>query len=284
VISAVPGMPKRPGAGRFFYPRHGYGQISDALHRAAVAGGATVHVNANVTAVTVEQGCARAVEFSVGGETRRIAAEYVLSTIPVSVLAKLLTSGGAAPPPATEQLRLRGMVLIYLALDADQFTEFDAHYFPETAIRISRLSEPKNYSLTTAPGRTVLCAELPCAPNGPEWAMSDADLGALVVADLERAGLGPVPRVSQVQVRRLPYAYPLYTRGYREAFDALDRWVSGIDGLVTFGRQGLFAHDNTHHTMAMAYALVECLGADGSFDRDRWRRARKSFEDHVVED
>lgn len=53
---------------------------------------------------------------------------------------------------------------------------------------------------------------------------------------------------------------------------------------MTFGRQGLFAHDNTHHTIAMAYALVECLGADGSFDSDGWQRARRSFEAHVVED
>jgi hypothetical protein len=83
---------------------------------------------------------------------------------------------------------------------------------------------------------------------------------------------------------RLPAAYPLCTRGYREAFDALDRWTSGIEGLITFGRQGLFAHDNTHHTMAMAYTLLDCLRADGALDRDAWARARKSFEDHVVED
>lgn len=114
--------------------------------------------------------------------------------------------------------------------------------------------------------------------------MGDADLGALVCRDLEQAGLGPVPRVSSVHVERLPHAYPLYTKGYREAFDALDRWVGGIGGLVTFGRQGLFAHDNTHHTMAMVYALVDALAADGSLDDERWARARKGFESNVVED
>jgi protoporphyrinogen oxidase len=285
VIGALPGMPRRPGAGRFFYPRRGYGQISESLHRAAIAAGAVVHLDTTVTNVVVEGGSVRHVEATVGGETRIIPAAYVLSTIPVTLLARLLrTDGSAAPPIAAGQLRQRAMVLVYLTLEAEQFTEFDAHYFPETAIRISRLSEPKNYSLTTAPGRTVLCAELPCAQGGAEWSMSDAELGALVIRDLEHAGLGPLPPVRQVQARRLPHAYPLYTRGYREAFDALDRWIGGIDGLVTFGRQGLFAHDNTHHTMAMAYALVDCLSPDGAFDRAAWARARRSFEDHVVED
>jgi protoporphyrinogen oxidase len=114
--------------------------------------------------------------------------------------------------------------------------------------------------------------------------MTDEELGALVCRDLERAGLGPVPRVLTVRTRRLPQAYPIYTKGYRQAFEALDNWVAGIGGLVTYGRQGLFVHDNTHHTMAMAYALVDCLGDDGALDAGQWARARTQFEKNVVED
>ena len=284
VLNALPGM-KKPGAGRFFYPRHGYGQISDALHQAAVAAGATVHLQADVTGVTLERGKVRDVEVRDGAGTRSFAAAQVLSTIPVTVLAKLVRGDSEGfPRAAVDGLEQRSMVLVYLSLDADQFTEFDAHYFPETAIQISRLSEPKNYSLTTRSGRTVLCAELPCSQSDPAWSMSDEQLGQLVVKDLETAGLAPVPRVLNVQARRLPHAYPLYTRGYREAFDVVDRWIGSVDGLVTFGRQGLFAHDNTHHTMAMAYSLVASLRDDGSLDREAWARARRSFEDHVVED
>ena len=284
VLGALPGM-KRPGAGRFFYPRHGYGQISDALHAAAVAAGATVHLNANVSAVVVDGARVDHVEAGVCGQRRTFPAHYVLSTIPIGILARLVRTSGSPPPlAAADALLHRAMVLVFLTLDAERFTEFDAHYFPESAIRITRLSEPKNYSLTTRAGRTVLCAELPCAPTDGEWSMPDEALGALVCRDLERAGLGPLPPVVATDTRRLLQAYPLYTKGYRDAFDAIDRWAAGVEGLVTFGRQGLFAHDNTHHTMAMAYALVDSLRADGGFDREAWARARRSFEDHVVED
>ena len=146
------------------------------------------------------------------------------------------------------------------------------------------MSEPKNYSLTERAGRTVLCAELPCSTSDAVWSMRDDDLGALVRRDLEYAGLGPLPAVLHVETRRLSHAYPLYTRDYRQAFDAIDGWIGEIKGLITFGRQGLFAHDNTHHTMAMAYALVDCFRPDGAFDRAAWAQARKSFEAHVVED
>jgi len=283
LLGAVPGF-KKPGAGRFFYPRHGYGQISEALRRAAEGAGATIHLNANVSAVVVENGRASQVEAGVCGQRRAFPADYVLSTIPVSVLPRIVRGGDAAPIDAAARLQYRAMVLIYVTLATDRFTEFDAHYFPEAGIRLTRMSEPKNYSLTTREGRTVLCAELPCSQTDPEWTMSDEDLGALVARDLDRAGLGPVPPILGTITRRLPQAYPLYAKGYRGAFDAIDRWASAIDGLVTFGRQGLFAHDNTHHTMAMAYAVCDCVRADGTFDAARWAAARRSFEDHVVED
>ncbi len=276
---------RRLGAGRFFYPKHGYGQISEAFSAAAAAAGVTIVLGANVTAVhaQADRRVSR-VDAIVAGEERRFEASHVLSTIPLSVLARLVQSDADLPSQAAESLRQRALVLVYLTLDVDRFTEYDAHYFPETAIRMSRLSEPKNYSLTDRPGRTVLCAELPCTVGDTVWSMTDADLGALVTNDLDRAGLRSAHPVAAVQAERLPNAYPLYDRGYRRAFDELDRYVGRIDGLTSFGRQGLFAHDNTHHTMAMAYALVDCFRPDRTLDPSAWAQARRGFEDNVVED
>jgi len=84
--------------------------------------------------------------------------------------------------------------------------------------------------------------------------------------------------------RRLPAAYPIYRAGYERHFRRLDDWIEGHDGLLSFGRQGLFAHDNLHHALAMGRAAVECLGDDGSWNAARWREHRATFETHVVED
>ena len=42
-------------------------------------------------------------------------------------------------------LSYRGIVLVYLVLEQDQFSRFDAYYFPEESIPVSRMSEPKNF-------------------------------------------------------------------------------------------------------------------------------------------
>jgi protoporphyrinogen oxidase len=201
------------------------------------------------------------------------------------VLARLITPH--APPEVIESasaLRYRAMILIYLVLETGQFTEYDAHYFPGADIPITRLSEPKNYSLNGPSGRTVLCAELPCSVHDAVWGAPDEELGKLVVSALAAAGLPVGCPIRAVTVRRLQQAYPVYTRDYRMHFDRLDRWLAGIPGVLTLGRQGLFVHDNTHHTLAMAYAAADCLREDGSLDRELWNRHRQAFESNVVED
>ncbi len=284
VLSSVPGL-KPPGAGRFFYPRNGYGQISEAYAAAACTAGAQMMLGWKVTELRRDDdaGCWNVVARK-GDDVTELQAEYVWSTVPVSLLTRLVQP--VAPARVTDaaaSIAYRAMILVYLTLDVDQFTEYDAHYFPAANIAITRLSEPKNYAVRTELRGTTLCAELPCAADDERWRMSDAELGQLVAADLERAGV-PLPRPPVgVQARRLRHAYPIYRHGYERHFEALDGWVEQLPGFLSYGRQGLFAHDNTHHALYMAYAAVDCL-RDGRFDENRWHDYRQIFATHVVED
>ena len=103
---------------------------------------------------------------------RQFHADYVWSTIPITTLANSVKAAYAPPDvlQAVEKISYRAMILIYLVLEQDRFSEYDAHYFPDSDIPISRLSEPKNYSDVQGPQNlTVLCAELPCTRNDSEW-------------------------------------------------------------------------------------------------------------------
>jgi protoporphyrinogen oxidase len=285
VAAQIPGL-KPPRAGRFYYPRRGYGQISQCLFGAAREAGAEFKFGARVTAIEREGRGVKAVRYQVGGEEFEVPTRIIWSTIPITLL---LQSMRPEPPAevleAASGISYRGMILIYLLLDQDRFSSFDAHYFPQESIPISRLSEPKNYSGASEPrGRTVLCAELPSDPGRPEWEMSDQELGRRLCDWLGQAGLPTPARVSRVLTRRLRQAYPVYRRGYEDCFSRMDRWLGELEGVLTFGRQGLFAHDNTHHALAMAYAAAGCLSPEGRFDHSRWVAHRKEFETHVVED
>ncbi|MDQ6671114.1 MAG: FAD-dependent oxidoreductase, partial [Chloroflexota bacterium] len=226
------------------------------------------------------------VSYSLDGDQHTLGADYVWSTIPITALSRLLDP---SPPPglleSASQLDYRGMILVYLVVGQQRFTEYDAHYFPEQHIPMSRLSEPKNYADAREPrGLTVLCAELPCSPSDKVWGQTDTELGELVAGGLARAGIPLQAPIQQVVTRRLAQAYPIYRRGYERHFEELDSWLGGVNRLLSFGRQGLFAHDNTHHALYMAYCAADCLSADGRFDHARWQASRRVFETHVVED
>jgi protoporphyrinogen oxidase len=284
VLNAVPGF-KPKGAGRFFYPRKGFGQISEAFGAAAEKQGATLRLKSAVTQLNAESGAVTSVSCRDDQGEVTLPSRQVLSTIPITYLARALSPGAPqAVLDAVAALRFRAMILIYLVLETEQFTEFDAHYFPDAEIGITRLSEPKNYGLATLPGHTVLCAELPCSQQDAVWSASDEQLGELMKSALATAGIPVRARVKQVAARRLPQAYPIYARGYQPNFDLIDQWVGTIPGLLTFGRQGLFAHDNTHHALAMAYAVNDCLDDSGNLNAGRWRDYRIEFQKHVVED
>lgn len=283
VLSAVPGL-KKPGGGRFYYPRRGFGSITETYAGAAKAHGADFRMGWRVTGLR-RDGSTWKVAATDGRDAHELEADFVWSTIPITLLARMVTP---APPSevleAAAAMKFRSMILVYLAIPVQRFTEFDAHYFPSESVAITRLSEPKNYAALDEPrGQTVLCAELPCTPSDRWWQMSDAELGHVVATDLATAGI-PLPAApSAVLTRRLSHAYPVYLNGYERHFEALDAWVGGLPALTSFGRQGLFAHDNTHHALAMAYAAADCLGPNG-FESKRWAKYREEFESHVVED
>ena len=266
---------------RFWYPDGGYGRISEALAGGAEAAGARVLYGRTVTRLATN-GERAVAHLDDGGE---VAAARAWSTIPVTALARVVEPG---PPPdvvaAASGLRFRSMVLVYLVVAADRYTDYDAHYLPEEWTPVTRVSEPKNYRDGHDPaGQTVLCAEIPCDRGSATWDMTDDALRDLVLAALDRAGL-PAPRVAGTASHRLPYAYPVYEVGFERMLDPLHAWIDGLPRVLTFGRQGLFVHDNAHHALAMAWDAVSCLEPGGGFNRARWLEAKESWRSHVVED
>ena len=285
VLSALQGGKRHTR--RFFYPREGYGQIATAMAEEVTRLGGDIRLSTRVNSIrgSADGRFCMAVE-TLGVGNSELHADFVFSTIPVTVLVRCL--GEEAPEGTTDhcrQLSYRQMVLAYLVLDVDRFTPYDAHYFPECDVVFSRVSEPKNYSDRGTPkGVTGLCFEIPCSSEDSIWSLSDDALRERLLEDMARAGLPITARVVSQTVRRLKTVYPIYDLDYASHLSAVDSGLETVSNLVTLGRQGLFTHDNTHHTVEMAYRACDCLGANLRWDAKRWKAYKKEFESHVVED
>ena len=274
----------RSGGGTFLYPRRGFGSIPEALAEAAVAAGATVRLGAAVTGLARHpDGAGWTV--AVAGDAP-VDAAHVWSTAPLPALVGMVDPPApAAATAAASGLRHRALVLLYLVLDRPRWTEFDAHYFPGDDVLAARVSEPRNYR--DDPGqpadRTVVCAEIACWVDDDVWSAPDDVLADRLARELGAVGL-PEPRAVAVESRRLPRVYPVYHPAAAGDLAAVEAWASDLDGLITFGRQGLFTPDNTHHALAMGFAAADALRADGTLDTELWRTRRDGFRRFVVED
>ncbi|MET0325250.1 MAG: FAD-dependent oxidoreductase [Ilumatobacteraceae bacterium] len=266
----------RPSGRTFLYPRLGYGEVVDRLADAAATAGVEISLSTAVAELTA--GAPPRATLTDGG---RVEAGRVLWTAPLEALAAVVPDPRSAPPPEH-----RGLVLTYLALDEDRYSEVDAHYVPDAAVAFARLSEPKNYRTGPDPaGRTVLCAEIPATAGDTTWSMGDADLGDLVLDGMRRIGLR-LPTVAAVAVRRQARVYPVLTVG-ADARRAVLAWSDTLDGVTVLGRQGLHVADNLHHVLDMALAAAGCLGGGGDgdgWDTARWATERQRFEAFVVDD
>jgi len=297
LVSLFPGF-KREGAGRFFYPSKGFGQISQAMALEIKRLGGEIRLSTeaqkislqNNTPVSIIAGPAKNLRDSNKGKLQddpeELMADFVFSTIPITELAKILSP--YTPDEvrdACQELKYRGMILHYMILPTDQFTSYDAHYFPEENVVFSRLSEVKNYSCSQQPRElTGLCAEIPCNVGDTIWNASENELTRRVLEDLNRVQLPVRFPLNASFIRYLPRAYPVYDLNFESRLQTVNDYVDQISHLISFGRQGLFAHDNTHHTMEMAYRARECLQPDLVWSSEMWKDFREQFDEHVVED
>lgn len=275
------------GGGNYYYMREGYGQISRAYAQEAAKLGADIALGWGATRVEPSpvEGYTWRITMTRGDEVRTIDADYIWSTIPITLLANMMST---PPEPkvaqAAKEIQYRAMVLVYVKLPVHQYTTTDAHYFPEENVRVTRLSEPKNYFRSTTPqGTTVLCGEYPCTIGDELWTATDEQLAERMAKDAATAEIPFPAKPTDVLIRRLPQAYPIYLGGYEKPLGVLDDWAAAQKNILVYGRQGLFAHDNTHHALYMAYSAVDCLNGM-SFDQAKWSDFRQIFKTHVVED
>ncbi len=267
----------------FYYPRHGFGQLADTLAQECKKRGVKIQTATQVTALHSKGNRLHQINTNAGKQSSNT--DLVFSTLPIPVLLELLVPRIGSPIQQTvDSLRYRSLIMLYLILDTEQFTPFDAHYFPETDLIFSRISEPNNYTDSPVQGKTGLCVEIPCFYNDDTWNASKDYLKSKVLADLEKAGLPVRCEIINVETKPVRFAYPLYELKYGWKMTIINTFLEGITNLVSIGRQGLFLHDNVHHDMDMAYTAVSCIREDMSFDTSQWLSHASRFKDQVVED
>jgi protoporphyrinogen oxidase len=237
----------------FMYPRNGFGRFSERMADAVTKMGNEVRLGHGVDRVHREGNRVTAVTVSTEQGTERIGAANFISSIPLTLLAKIIDP---APPAdvlaAADHLTFRNVITVNVMLKKRQVTHDTWLYVHDRNILFGRFHEPKNWSPAMVPSDeyTSLVVEYFCSFGDHIWNMTEEQLIEQTVKHLiEDLGFITRDEVIGGFAIRAPRAYPSYVIGYEEPLKKIKDYVDTLENLQIIGRYGTFRYNNTDHSI-----------------------------------
>jgi len=244
----------------FYYPRAGFGDLPQAMREAIEAAGGRVLVNVDVQALQIVDGRVRAVRAVVDGEPMTFETDYLVSSIPLSLLERMIFGEGEAA--AADELQFRHLMLVYVFARRDLALEDQWIFFPEREYIFSRIFEQKQMNPELGPeGRTAICCDFTCDEDSWQWATSDDELAQKAIEGLVKAGFIAADEVEETLVIRRRDFYPRYDLQYVEKMKAVDARLQKVENLLLTGRIGMYNYNNSDHCVDMGRFIAENLAA-----------------------
>jgi protoporphyrinogen oxidase len=252
---------------QFHYPKRGPGQLWEALAGEVRALGGDIRLGGRVTGVEIEGG--RAVGVTVN-ENERIAADYVISTMPVKDLVAAM--GDAPPTPVKEiagALPYRDFITVGLLLEKLKLGDIPDTwiYIQERDVRLGRLQVFNNWSpyMAADPSKTWVGLEYFCGEGDAMWNMPPEEFIKFAIDELARIDIIDPADVLDATHIRVKKAYPAYFGAYQD-FGVVREYLDGVANLYCVGRNGQHRYNNMDHSMLTAMAAVEAIRT-GSNDK-----------------
>ena len=265
---------------KFLYPKYGPGQLWEHVADLVTEKGGSVEMGWRVNKLHIENNRISTVEaINQSGETRRIEAHYVFSTMPIRELINSLDAGLDTPVPSdiraiSDGLIYRDFLTVGLLVNKLSVTEPDGSplkdtwiYIQEPDVQVGRLQIFNNWSpyLVADPSKVWIGLEYFCYDTDELWCMPDEEIKKFAIAEVEKIGILKSSDVLDAHVVRVPKTYPAYFGTY-DRFDEIIRYMDRFENLFLVGRNGMHKYNNQDHSMLTAMTAVDNIIA-GNMDK-----------------
>ena len=269
----------------FYYPRAGFGDWPQALAEKIIEYGGSILTNAEIIGLKQSDGKIYEVEVEVANKRESFSSDYVVSSIPLPVVGRLVFGDQDAEfNRAVQGLQFRHLILVYIFVKRDLVMEDQWIFFPQKDVVFSRLFEQKQMNPELGPdGRTVVTADFTTTEDSDLWQSNDAELAAQVIAGLEHTGLVAADEVTGHYVYRHRNFYPRYDQEYAAKMKTVSDKLRQIKNLMTTGRIGMYNYNNSDHCADMGRFIAENLAA-GESPPEIWKNLEQRVANYVIVD
>jgi protoporphyrinogen oxidase len=252
----------------FVYPIQGAGAVYKAMAQKIRDLGGEIYLNTPVAAVNLGH-MPEAQPMLKLEDGTQLHFDHVISSMPITTLVKHLDAPADVHRHA-QALRFRNTILVYLHVEGESPFPDQWIYVHSPDLRTGRISNFRNWvpSINRGLPDTILCLEYWCYDNDNIWLMDQTDLIGLATDEAYRTSLIPANSVKAGQVVRIPKCYPVYTAGYKEHLEPIEKFLDTQMHLSVIGRYGAFKYNNQDHSILMGLLAAENI-ADGK-KHDLW--------------
>ncbi|MBV8618088.1 MAG: NAD(P)/FAD-dependent oxidoreductase [Curvibacter sp.] len=261
----------------FLYPRLGPGQMWETVAQKFLEAGGQIWMNTRAQRFEFLGERISLVEIKDSdGEVRKLACDYLISTMPIKDLVRAL-------PPQWEpdvraiatNLEYRDFItigLLYLEKDIPKTLRDNWIYIQEPGVQVGRVQVFNNWSpnMVAKSGTIWLGLEYFCKETDDLWKRTDKELTSLAQEEMFKIGLTGVPAAEDAVVIRVPKAYPGYFGEAYHQFDRLRAALDKIENLFLIGRNGMHRYNNQDHSMLTAKKAVELIVSGRSDKEEIW--------------
>ena len=277
---------------QFLFPKLGTGQMWEEVARIVRDKGGEIHLQRNVSAITVEGTRVLSIEtVNASGEKETVKGDYFFSTMPMKELVRCLSQ---PPPPEiksiSDGLVYRDFIEVGLLVNKLNVSEDSPHgkklisdnwiYIQESDVMVGRMQIWNNWGpcMVADPSKVWLGLEYFCYDSDPIWKLSDTDMIKLAKEELEKIGIADQKEVIDAMVLRVEKTYPGYFGTY-DKFDTLREYLDKFENLFLIGRNGQHRYNNQDHSMLAAMTAVDNV-AQGILSKENIWAVNTEMEYH----
>jgi protoporphyrinogen oxidase len=260
---------------KFLYPKFGPGQLWEEVARQVQEMGGRILMHQDVKSILTQDQRITRIEAvnSRTGESTILEGDYFFSTMPVQEL--IAGMNDVAPSNVQEVakgLQYRDFITVGVLLRKMKSALPDTWiYIQEKDVKVGRLQIFNNWSpfMVKDPDTSWIGMEYFCNEGDEFWSMSDQEIQAAGILELDKMGLARVDDVLDSTVLRVEKTYPAYFGSYNR-FEEIKEFTDRYENLFLVGRNGMHKYNNSDHSMLTAMVSVDNIAVGVKTKANIW--------------
>jgi len=185
--------------------------------------------------------------------------DRIISTFPIHEAIGCFPDVPDEVRAAVDDLRYNSMRIVLIAVDNDSLMDKSAVYIPDPTVITHRVCYMGFFSdQLVRPGTSSLIAEITTNPGDGVYELSDDEVVARTVRDLDRVGILRTEDVIVTDVQQVTYGYPVYTHTHRRNRAVFHDYFDSL-GIELCGRFAEFDYINSDECLNRAMQLAARL-------------------------